>query len=249
MSLAAKSKQLLDTLVPAKVVQSRLHKRVFMQFAEKLGMVYFGYVDQRHDEHRLVRGLTVSAHHRDNHYCIGSFQGYDVTLVERSDTIRFPGKPAKNHDWIVMAFDLHTAVDLPHIFVGLHTHSETFYAHLFTKFAQLTRVPLGTFGVHSGQFMNKYAVYADPSQLVTTEQLLGPTVTKVIAESFGSLTIEIAEGCLYIYAEHQRPTVQLLEKMLRSGSWLARVLDMSYTRPASHDLPDRPGFDEYIPIG
>jgi len=247
MNLAAKSKHFIKTLVPAKVIQSRLHKRVFMQFAEKMGMVYFGYVDQRHDEHRLVRGLTVSAQHRDNHYCIGSFEGYDMTLVERTDTIHFPGKPAKNHNWIVMVFDLHTAIDLPHIFVGLHTHSETFYAHLFTKFAQLTRVPLGTFGAHSSHFVNKYAVYTSPSQLVEAEQLLTPAVTKVIAESFGSLTIEISEGCLYVYAEHQRPTVQLLEKMLRCGSWLARVLDAEPTQPATPRPTDEPG--GYISIG
>jgi hypothetical protein len=219
------AKYYTKAFVPAKVLQSRLHKRVFMQFAEKTGLVYFGYVDQRSDEHRLVRGLTVSSNHRDNNYCIGSFKGYDVTLVERTDTLHFPGKPHVAQDWIIMAFDLHTALDLPHTFIGLHTHSETFYAHLFTKFSTLAKAPLGTFSEYSREFMNKYAVYTEPAQLALTEYLFSKETTQAVAEHFGSLTLEIADGCLYVYAWHQRPTLALLTKMLQNGTWLANVLD------------------------
>lgn len=223
--LKNQSKYLLKSFVPAKVIQSRLHKRVFMQFAEKIGMVYFGYVDQRSDDHRLIRGLTVSANHRDTHYCVGSYKNYDVALVERVDTIRFPGKPAKNHDWIIMTFDLHSADDVPHVFLGLHTHSDTFYAHLFTKFAQLTRAPLGTFGAYDKTFTDRYAIYSEPAQAVAAERLFDHQTTKTISDHFGSLTIEVDEGCLYVYAEHQRPSLALLERMLKYGTWLAQMID------------------------
>lgn len=219
------AKYYAKAFVPAKVLQSRLHKRVFMQFAEKTGLVYFGYVDQRSDEHRLVRGLSVSASHRDNHYCIGSFKGYDVTLVERTDTIRFPGKPHAAQDWIIMVFDLHTTYDLPHTFIGLHTHSDTFYAHLFTKFATLAKAPLGTFQEYSAEFVNKYAIYTEPAQLALTEYLFSKEITKTIAEHFGNITIEISDGCLYLYAWHQRPSLTLLTRMLQNGAWLAGALD------------------------
>ena len=214
----------LKSFVPAKVVQSHLHRRVFTQFAERFGFVYFGYVDQRSDEHRLVRGLTVSAHHRDNHYCIGSYNNYDVTIVERTDTLHFPGKLSKNHTWIIMAFDLRTHMDLPHIFVGLHTHSDTFYSHLFTKFKSLTRVPLGS-NTYARHFQQRYAVYSQPSQFYATTQLITPEVANEIALHFGSLTFEIAENCLYIYTEHQRPTGQLLDTMMKNGAWLAQTID------------------------
>lgn len=210
--------------MPAKVLQSRLHAKVYKQFAERLGLVYFGFVDQRHDEHRLVRGLTMSAKHRDNHYCIGSYENYDVLLVERTDTIRFPGKPARSHEWIIMTFDLHTKIDLPHIFLGLHTHSDTFYAHLFTKFSQLTKAQLGTFGAYDAGFMNRYSIYTEPSQAIQAEKLIDPETAAIIAH-FGSLTVEIVDGSLYIYAENQRPTSALLEKMLKYGKWLAEVVD------------------------
>lgn len=226
-NLVKMARHYVKALVPSRVLQSRLHRRVFMQFAEKVGLVYFGYVDQRSDEHRLIRGLTVSARHRDNHYCIGSYNGYDIMLVERSDTIHFPGKPSRTHNWIIMTFDLHTSRDIPHIFLGLHGHNETFYAHLFTKFSQLTKIPLGTFGQHVPQFMQKYAVYTEPAHMVAIEQLLHPEITKIIAESFGALTAEIADGCVYIYAEHTHPNMQLLERMMMNGLWLAKVIDSS----------------------
>jgi len=223
--IKAKAKYLIKAIAPSKVLQSRLHKRVYMDFAEKVGLVYFGYVDQRSDEHRLVRGLTLSPHHRDNHYCIGTFQNYDVTLVERMDTIKVPRKPAKNHTWIIMEFDLHTKIDLPHVFLGLHSHSETFYAHLFTKFARLTKAPLGTFGAYDASFLNRYAVYTEPAKALEAEQLFDQETAKVIAQQFGSLTIEVSENCLYLYAEHQRPTEALLERMIKYGVWLAESID------------------------
>jgi hypothetical protein len=219
------SKRLARSFAPAKVLQSRLHKRVMMEFAEKVGLVYFGYVDQHGDEHRLVRGLTVSSTHHDNHYCIGTFQGYDITLVERTDRIVFPGKTPKAHDWIIMEFDLHTHADLPHMFVGLHSHSDTFYAHLFTKFATLAKIPLGTFGAYDAAFTHRYAIYTEPAQAIAGEQLLDRSITKTIGEEFGSLTIEITDNNLYLYAEHQRPTQALLDKMLKYGVWLAESLD------------------------
>jgi hypothetical protein len=225
-TLIRKSKHLAKAFAPAKVLQSRLHKHVMMDFAEKTGLVYFGYVDQRDDEHKLVRGLTLSPNHRDNHYCIGTFQGYDMTLVERMDTIVFPGKSARNYRWLIMAFDLHTNIDVPHVFVGLHSHSDTFYANLFTKFSTLVKIHLGTFGVHDEAFTRRYAMYTTPSQAIDAQQLFDPTITKVIGDHFGSLTVEISDGTVFIYAEDQRPSQALLDKMLRYGVWLASALDM-----------------------
>jgi len=224
-TILKKSRYIMKAFVPSKVLQSRLHMRVFMQFAEKIGLVYFGYVDQRNDEHRLIRGLTVSSSHRDNHYCIGDFDGYDIMLVERTDTMRFPGKSTKAHDWIIMTFDLHTKQDLPHIFLGLHTHDEVFYAHLFAKFSHLSKASLGTFGNYDANFMNHYAIYVEPAQAITAERLLDAQITKAIGDNFNGLTVEITDGSLYLYAEHRRPTVAFLEKMLKHGVWLAKELD------------------------
>lgn len=224
-TLKKHAKYYTNAFVPAKVLQTRLHRRAFMQFAEKADLVYFGYVDQHSDEHRLVRGLTVSATHKDNNYCIGSFKGYDVTVVERTDTLHFPGKPTRSQDWLIMTFDLHTSTDLPHIFVGLHTHSETFYAKLFTKFSRLLKVPMGTFMYLPREFNDRYAVFTESDHLMQAEKLFDKEVANSMVAAFGSLTVEIADGCVYLYAWHQRPSVPLLTRMLQNGLWLAASLD------------------------
>lgn len=218
------AKNLTRKLIPAKVIQSRLHRRMIMQFADKIGLVYFGYVDQRHDEHSLIRGLTVSSKHRDNHYCVGTFDGYDIALVDRSDTISHPGKPTQTQNWIIMTFDLHAMVDLPHVFVGLHSHSDTFYSYIFTKFASFTKLEPG-YMARDPQFDKRYGIYAVAEHVLSAERLFNQEVTQMIAQEFSGMTLEISEGSLYIYAEHQRPTAALLERMLRNGLWLSQTLD------------------------
>jgi hypothetical protein len=124
-----------------------------------------------------------------------------------------------------MTFDLHTTADLPHIFVGLHTHSETFYSHLFTKFSNLTQVPLVDYGPYDKTFSGRYAMYTTPDQFIHTTSLLNPGLTKAVGDHFGSLTFEIAGDTLYLYADDQRTSSALLEKMLKYGVWLAQSID------------------------
>lgn len=225
MDAIEKGKEAIQRLVPSKVIQSRVYQRTFQRFADKVGLVYFGYVDQRNDEHSLIRGMTVSTKHRDNHYCIGSFEGYDITLVERVDTIHFPGKPSKLHNWVIMTFDLHRSVDLPHVVLGSHSHNETFYAQFFTKYVHFTKINLEQTGAYSRDFMNKYTLYAKADHALSAERLFHPTLARSIADQFGSLSIEIHEETVYLYAEHHHPSTALLDSMLTRGMWLARTID------------------------
>jgi hypothetical protein len=196
-----------------------------MNFAETVGLVYFGHVNQRDDDDQLIRGLTLSHNHRDAHYSVGSLYKYDVALVERTDTIRYPNKPAHQHRWLVMQFDLHTVRDIPHVFLGLHTHSDAFYATLFAKFSTLQRAPLGTFGMYDRSFTDRYAIYTTPAESLTVERLFDTEMTKIVAQHFGTLTVEISDGCLYLYSEHARISKHLLETMLQNGIWLAKHID------------------------
>jgi hypothetical protein len=220
-----RGKYALQRMIPTKHIQSQLHRRVFQEFADKIGLVYFGYVDQRNDEHSLIRGLTVSTKHRDNHYCIGSFESYDITLVERIDTIHVPGKPSRTHNWIIMTLDLHRAVDLPHIFVGPHTHSDAFYAQLFTKYGNFNKVPLELSGTYDSHFLKRYTVFTKAEQALSAERVFSPAITKIISDKFDGLAIELSEGTIYLYAENQRPSSALLDKMLTRGMWLAKQFD------------------------
>lgn len=221
--------RLLKKLTAAKVLSSQLHKKAMLEFAEKIGLVYFGYVNQHNDEHRLVRGVTVSTRHRDNHYCIGTFEGYDITLVERTDTIVHPGKRSRLHAWLIMAIDLRVQHEIPHIFIGSHSHTDAFYAQLLIKHPHLTKLPLEYLGLRQAAFSKEFVVYAHVADFLSSQYIIDATVANAMVEHFHKLTVEISEGVVYVYAEDQRPSRQLLDRMLQAGLWLAKKIDHSAT--------------------
>lgn len=220
--------QISRAFSPTRLVARRRDKSIINDFAEKYGLVYFGRVVQD-DEHRMVRGMTVSVNHYDLHYCIGTYEGYDVAFVERSDTL-VSKHAKKSHRWHIIEFDLLAAKNLPHIFVGMHTHSESFYMQLFTKYPQLRSIVLGALGAHKSEFLHKYRVYASPSEVLEVEKILSPLVTEMVSKHFGSLAIELVGSSLFVYAEDHTLSLQLLEAMLKNGRWLADHIDRQADR-------------------
>ncbi len=206
-------------------ITSRIRKNTITHFAEKVGFVYFGSVDQHHDDHHIIRGLTVSASHRDNHYSVGSFDGYDVSLVDRLDSLKSNNGRLKTLNWLIFEIDLHNGKDIPHIFLGDHTQKKSSYEKLFTVFPALQPVPVGTFEKYSDEFTKRYNLFASPSYYIETERYFTTDITRTIAAHFWPLAIEVSDGTLYIYADNQTLTSHLLETMLKNGLWLARKLD------------------------
>lgn len=197
-----------------------------MEFAERTGLVHFGFVDQNEDEHKLVRGATVSTHHTDSHYSVGTYEVYNIAFVERTDYLRVAGKRTKQlHRWHIIQIDLTTMLDLPHVFIGLETHSDAFYRQLFHKYRTLSEQSLGVFGKQTANFLTKYNVYAAPTDALEVERILTPEVTSLIASHFGSVAIEIADQALYLYSEHKSITPEILVTMLENGIWLATQID------------------------
>lgn len=204
---------------------SRRRKQTIQKFTKRFGLVYFGHVDQHDDEHHIIRGLTVSSSHEDDHYSVGSFEGYDVSIVDRYDIITKPGQRLKTHRWLIIEIDLHNGKDVPHIFLGGHNHQDSSYTKLFTSVPSLQPVPLGTFGAHSNEFTNRYSLFATATQFIEVERLFTADVTRTIAAHFWPLAAEVYEGSLYIYSDSKSLSVGLLETMLKNGLWLATKLD------------------------
>lgn len=207
------------------VVESRLHAKLFKRFAEKLDFVYFGYVDQRDDEHRVIRGLTLSNSHRDDHYSIGTYHGYDMAMCERVDTITNPGVPSEHKTWLIMTADLHNGQNLPHIFIGLQSHTQGFYRHVLTKFSYLQKLEPGSVVPYSLQFREHFTLYTTPTHFVLAEGLFGNGLEAMLAEHFSDFSFEISDGTLYVYSENQKPNDLLLSRMLQCAAWLANELD------------------------
>ncbi len=218
-------KKLLSRLKPGSLTRNLSNKRAIMHFAEEMGLVYFGHVDQWNDEHQLIRGLTLSPRHRDKHYSVGSLYDYDIALAQRTDSVHTAGKPAKTYTWLIMQFDLHTKVDLPHVFLGPHTHSDSTYEQIFTRFGHLQKVPLGTFGAHDKAFLNHFAIFTTPAESLNAERVFDSEMTKTIGAHFGTLAVELSEGSLYLYSEHKHVSNHLLDTMVKNGIWLAKHID------------------------
>lgn len=221
----------IKRLTPQRLMAARAHRKAIMKFADKMGLVYFGSSQRDDEDYRLVRGHTLSPHVLDAHYCIGTYQNYDVVFVERSAVHAAHQATAEAQHWLIMAFDLHTRAELPHVFVGRREHSAAFYGQLFTKFPQLSPLGLTPVDGYTADFLGRYTVYSRITDAADTVRLFDPALTKVIGEQFRGLTIELVDGTLYIYGENATPTAHVLDIMLRFGAWLAESIDVK-TAPA-----------------
>jgi hypothetical protein len=197
-------------------------KRVIKQFANKYHLVYFGSVDAHEDDHELVRGVTVSATHTDTHYTVGTLQSHDIIVVQRKNTLTFPGKASSNYKWLIIQIDLDRH-DLPHIFIDAHHHDETFYANLFTALPHFQDIRQYLVGLEPS-FLKHCKVFAFPSAYGAVGRTLHPEITKTLAQHFLQFDYEIIDDRLYVYATGV-VTMTLLQEMLRVGIWLADVLD------------------------
>lgn len=194
--------------------------RTIRQFATKYQLVYFGGVDSRTDEHQLVRGITASVNHVDNHYCVGTFNSHDIMLVERRNTLTHPGKPSRNYKWLIMAVDLRVH-SLPHIFFdGLH-HEETFYANMHIGFSRLQDLssivaPLG-----------KMRIFASTDAIATVQGLLTPEFVQILS-SANQFDYELSDDQVYVYSNGGNVGLALLTDMLRVGVHIAEHLNAHY---------------------
>ena len=205
-----------QVLQPAAKAQLRTIK----QFAERAGLVYFGFVSQRNDEHHLIRGLTVSVNHADNHYCIGSVNEYDVMFVERTDTIN-----KKHHSWHILQIDLHTKRDIPHALIVSAKNEQALRGLIETKYPLLAPMRLGATALYPDDFTLAYRLITNPANVVEVEQWIRPETAALIATHFRGFEVELANNSLYVYSDKTRLNGKLLDTLLTNSIWLARVLD------------------------
>lgn len=205
------------------LIRDAASKKVIKQFDAKYNLVYFGYVDPRQDDHELVRGITASAYHTDNHYSVGVINGHDVTLVERRNTLSFPGKPDSSYRWLIMQFDLKGG-HLPHIFIDAHHHDETFFANLFIAFSHFEDTT-PAIARHSQQFAQHFKVFTPHTTLGDALHVLNGAITTTLAHHFKQFDYEIKDDQLFIYASNTVLTPLILNEMLRAGLWLAGQLN------------------------
>lgn len=196
-------------------------RRVLRSVGNKLHFVFFGSVDQHRDEHHVVRGFTASTTHLDSSYMIGSYNGYDVHIVDRSDIVKLPDNSTETHQWLVM--ELKAKLKVPHLFLVPKHHGATHYRLVFNGPNILESLKLHT---HSPEFNTRYAVFGEPDQLGELEEVLSPEITQIIAAHFWPYAVEVSGNYVYIYSAEKVLTAHDVEIMLKNSAWLGQTLEL-----------------------
>lgn len=223
-SLKAKAK-LVAYNINNLITGSRNRHNIISDFAKKNNLLYIGYVNQNTDDHRLVRGFTVSQSHQDDHYCVGNIDDRNISLVDRSDAVWTSNGDIEVQNWTIMAFDLKTKQDLPHFFIKSKRHDDNPYAVFFKTFTTIHEIDLGIFENYGTEFTSRFSIYARPNMAIQTEKLMPANSARVLAAHLWPLSVEQNEHVLYVYSTSEHVTTSLLEKMLKNGLWLAAHLD------------------------
>lgn len=216
---------MIKAVIRRNSVTMRNRGRVLRTFANKLGLVYFGTVDQRTDDHEVIRGLTVSTTHRDNHYAVGSFNDYDVSVVDRYDILIDPRGKETDHNWLIFQINLENGESFPHTFFNPIGHSVEAYSKFFTSFSHLSMANPIFEGNHSNEFSTRYQIFASAGRALEIEKIFNADITKTIAARLWPHAIEILDNKLYIYTVEAKLTETLLETAISSGLWLAQLID------------------------
>jgi len=206
-----------------KAQATRRRGTIIRHFGEKLGLLYFGTVDQNNDHHEVIRGVTTSITHTDRHYAVGSYDGYDVAIVDRYDTTKHSAG-AIHQNWLILEIGLKTHSQFPHLFM-LPTHHETPYIHFFSNTRYL--VPVHDFlqSPLPDEFQSRYTLYSLPHHIQSANQTAVTALTRGIGAHFWPSALEIHQNRLYVYITEHRLTETVLGSAVESALWLADALD------------------------
>jgi hypothetical protein len=200
----------------------RSRSRTLKQFASKLGLVYFGLVDQHVDEHDVIRGVTASTSHRDEHYAVGSYDGYGISVVDRSDIVGPSPNQTEQH-WVILQIKLDQPT--PKLFIKPMNHDSGEYDRLLD--VNVDYKPLNEFFEtrFSEEFLSRFVVYGAPGKIGEIEALLTPEFAQELAAHIWPQAIELSDQTLYAYISSKEPTDTEINTALVAALWLAHRLD------------------------
>lgn len=219
--LMTNTKRAVRHMSPRHMIKSHISGRTMRNYAEKVGLVYFGNIGRNEEDQRLIRGHTVSPTHIDNHYCVGTVRGYDVAMVVRNDVVPIGAGQTERCHWLIVTFDLLTKYELPHIYIGHRSRQNVYVA----AHRQLMELPLGAYNQYPSKFLNNYSIYGAPAHHTIIERLINPQIAEIIQSHFSAASVEIEDNTVYLYIESRYPTEAIIEKMVSNGLWFAANID------------------------
>lgn len=205
--------------VPARATSDRHGKRAFMAFAKKRHLVYFSSIDTTQNDVQVVRGVTLGISSGDKHHVFGGHDGYDMAVVLRH------GEPGTDHEWIVMQFDLHTAVNLPHMIIGKKAEAKILFESLLGIHRDLQMHEFAEPKSHHSKFIKHFVLYAPPAHAPTVEYVISPELTNALVDHVHRIVIEIEEDSVYLTVDRPSLSVQYIDKMMHYGIQFAKHID------------------------
>ncbi len=212
--------------------------RLYHDACDRYSLVYFGTVDAQSDEHTLVRGLTVSPRHVDRHYCVGSVEGFEIIMLERTDQLYFPYKQPETYRWTIVQIDL-DRIRLPHVFLDAHHHQSAFYDAFFAKYPTMRKGDVNLFADHDPRFAHAFSTYCTPQDIAIVMQILHYDMTATLGHHFAHYDFELFEDKLLVYSSNRQPTRTVIDDLFRAGIWMAREIEkLYYPQVGSNDSSD-----------
>ena len=191
--------------------------RVIRSVAERIKLVYFGSVDPRLDDHDSIRGITATTKHRDRHFAVGSYDGYDISLADRTYQ---PLHSATKYTWCVLQITLHNA-DVPYTLITPTAHAKD-----FDGVAQLHRnVIAASLDTFPHEFTSRYTVYTSSHNAHSLDMLIPRAIALESAVRLWPYAVEMHRNKLYIYITEHRLTETVLGGAIESALWLADAFD------------------------
>lgn len=197
---------------------------IAVRFAKKHGLVYFHTVTTDTDDAPVIRGSTATHDQIDSNFCIGTHSGYDMALIERSADIAYRNFDTSFHRWYVLEIDLKHAHGLPFTFIGTKQQTKAHYARVLTSHRGVAHVHMPSYD-SAHPFNAHYAVIAPPNELPRIQTLLDtPTIDRMSSHAY-PFAVEIEDDTMIVITDAQKPSEQLLDKLLHYGLWLAKHID------------------------
>lgn len=193
-------------------------------FANKSGFIYFGSIDRKRDDIEIIRGITASTTHHDTHYAVGSYDDYDLQIVDRFDVFYDDNRKTKVTYWMIMQADLKNAQSLPHMFLFPTAVYNPAFRHLFNAFNGLQPINSLLYDQHTPEFHNRYQLYVAPAHAAYAEKFFNKNTTQIIATHFWPHAVEVIGSKIYLY-DTENITQDRLSAQLKLIAWLAETFD------------------------
>jgi len=196
------------------------------RFSDQLGLVHFGDIHQHNDDLDAIRGFTASLTHRDTHFAVGTYNGFNIRLTNRFDVIRIAGNPNHEQLWTIIEIEL-DAKSIPHMFFIPTGREAGEYGRLYATQPNMQPLNSMILDNRSPEFHGRFQIFASATHSHKVESLFTSPIIVGIGSRFWPHGIEIEHGKLLVYITEDHLTKAVLESALASGLWLAETIDSS----------------------